>query len=119
MKNTMNKQYKVHKRNRSNRHTAIRTVILLTVVVIGILSFSFGSFFSSAHDSETADQTRCYKTIEVKYGDTLWSIAEENMDDHYDSVQEYIAELTDVNHLEDRDPNMIREGTFLTVVYYK
>lgn len=123
MKSTNSKVTRTNKQRNNARRRAMRRstrcIIIIAMLAIGALSFSFGSFFSSAHDSESADAVRCYKSIEVEYGDTLWSIAEEYMDSHYDSVQEYIEELSQINHLENRNLNDIQEGAFITVVYYE
>ena len=122
MKSTGNKVNGNRNHNIKKRNTAKRSahlIIILAVIAIGSLSFSFGSFFASAHDTQYPDQVKCYKTVEIEYGDSLWSIAEEYMDSHYESKQEYINELSEINHLENHNLNEIREGTFITVVYYK
>ena len=55
--------------------------------------------FTLAKDSESAAQQefKYYKSIEIKSGDSLWSIAEEYKSEHFSSTQDYI------NELEERD----------------
>ncbi|MCR4588569.1 MAG: LysM peptidoglycan-binding domain-containing protein, partial [Lachnospiraceae bacterium] len=50
------------------------------------------------------------------YGQSLWDIASEYADSHYDSVADYIEEVTFINHIE--DPDQISAGTVLVVPYY-
>lgn len=114
-KTTKRSTRKNNKAKRSFTHT-----IAASFIAILVFSFVFGSFFSSAHsDEHTVSDVRCYKTIEIKYGETLWSIAEEYQDEHYRSTIDYIDELCEINQLENTDCNMIQEGTYLTVVYFK
>ncbi len=63
----------------------------------------------------TKDQQKLYKTIEICPGDSLWAIAEEYRDEHYDSLEDYIQDLKEINHLE---TDCIEEGNYLTVAYY-
>ena len=44
---------------------------------------------------------RYYTSVEVSPGDSLWSIAERYLDDHYKDHQKYISEVVSINHLED------------------
>ncbi len=66
-------------------------------------------------EPRTEDANKLYKTIEIRQGDSLWVIAEQYMDEHYDSVEDYIQDLKDINHLE---TDCIEEGNYLTVTYY-
>ncbi len=66
-------------------------------------------------DEEPArNNDSCYKSIEIKTGDTLWEIAEEYRTADYDSVYDYINELKAINGLMSDD---IQAGQYLTVVY--
>ncbi|MDO4622010.1 MAG: LysM peptidoglycan-binding domain-containing protein, partial [Eubacteriales bacterium] len=51
----------------------------------------------------------------VSSGDTLWSIAEENMTEEYAEVDDYINEVVQINHL---TSEYLRPGQNLTVPYY-
>ena len=54
--------------------------------------------------------------IRASSEDTLWSIAEKYMDnEHYESVNEYIQEVKNVNHLKS---DIITYGEHLVIPYY-
>ena len=58
-------------------------------------SIVYGSVFASAKNPAT-DITyyKYYKSIEIKSGDTLWSLAEEYVTDNQVSTKDYINEIT-------------------------
>ena len=57
-----------------------------------------------------------YTNIQIRKGDTLWSIADEYMDDeHYKNRQEYILEVMRMNHMTD---SRLTAGKRLIVPYY-
>jgi len=93
---------------------------MAALVLVMALSFGFGSFFSSAHDGkiENSAKDRYYKIIQIKKGDSLWSIAQRYRDTEEDSVYEYMSELAEANHLNLKDMNNLREGDYLVVAYY-
>ncbi len=94
-----------------------RMVILLTTVFLIVIGcVIFGSIFSSAHVSAEGQEVRYYKSIEIQKGDTLWDIAEEYASDiYYDSTQDYVDELKEINNL---TSDTIHSGRHLIVVYY-
>lgn len=96
------------------RKLAIFTMITL-FTLIGCLYF--GNLSTDAHGNlkEAPVSFKYYKSIEIEDGDTLWGIAEEYMGDEYDSIQDYIAELKEINQLVTDD---IQSANYLTVVYY-
>lgn len=104
-----------HKHSVNRSHT-----IILSLALIVICSCIFGSSFSSAHESEGTEpvRTKCYKSIQVQAGDSLWSIARDNMTNEYDSIDEYLDEIADINHISYMNMDSIQEGTYLTIAYY-
>ena len=96
-----------------------RKLVIFTMItlftMIGCLHF--GKLSTDAHGNLEEDPVsfKYYKSIEIEEGDTLWGIAEEYMSDEYDSVQEYIAELKEINQLMTDD---IQSANYLTVVCY-
>lgn len=116
----MNRQ---ESRNRAKQRrakvVAKRRMILLltTVLLITIGSIVFGSIFSSAQTNaeESGIQYKYYKSIQIEKGDTLWSIAKEYRTDAYNSTQEYIDELMEINNLTSDE---IHHGQYLIVAYY-
>ena len=96
------------------RKLMIFTMITL-FTMIGCLHF--GKLSTDAHGNLEEDPVsfKYYKSIEIEDGDTLWGIAEKYMSNEYDSVQEYIAELKEINQLVTDD---IQSANYLTVIYY-
>ena len=116
----MNKQevrYRLNKRKA--RALAKRRIILLlaTVLLITMGTIIFGSSFSFAQNNQNASQQefKYYKSIEIQAGDSLWSIAEEYMSDHFESTQDYIDEIIVLNNL---TSETIHSGQHLMVIYY-
>lgn len=106
--------------HRARKMKVVKKIVVLSVVVVALTvigCLQFGQLSSAAHGNATEDPVffKYYKSIEIEEGDTLWGIAEEYMGDEYDSVQEYIAELKDINQLVTDD---IQSAKYLTVVYY-
>lgn len=101
-----------------------REATLIKHSFIAILSFTFilmTALFACTNFAEASDHTvqsgsSCvlYKSIQLKSGDSLWSIAEEYMPEGITSIQDYIEELKEINGLESDE---IHEGRYLTVVY--
>lgn len=96
-----------------------RKLVVLTMITLFILigCMHFGKLSSDAHGNLEEDPVsfKYYKSIEIQDGDTLWGIAEKYMDNEYDSVQDYIAELKEINQLV---TDNIQSANYLTVVYH-
>lgn len=92
---------------------------IAALVMVMSLSFGFGSFFSSAHDSKAEEPSgeRYYKSVQLEKGDSLWSIAQRYRRTE-DSIYEYMDELAEANHLSLKDRNNLQEGDYLVVSYY-
>ncbi len=105
--------------NRVRRQREMRKnflLVLLTVCLIFTGSIALSGFSSKAKDDSATSVYKYYKSITVSNSDTLWSIAEEYMDnEHYDSVKDYIAEVMTMNALTDDE---IHYGEHLIVPYY-
>ena len=86
------------------------------VVLVVLACLLFGSLFVSAHEDTPDTDTvyKYYKSIEIQPGDTLWDIAESTMTSEYDSVQEYVQVLKDMNNLGSDD---IQAGQYLMIAY--
>lgn len=105
--------------NRIRRQKELRKNFLLTIMTICLVitfSLSMSSFLSNAKDDSNPTYYKYYKSITIESGDTLWSIAQDYMDDeHYDSVNDYIKEVKQINVLNGDD---ITYGEHLIVPYY-
>lgn len=90
-----------------------RRSIILAISIIGfMISFSF--FTADVHSSP--DIKKIYKSIEVEYGDTLWSIALEYYNKEITSIEDYIDEIKDINSL---TSSKINSGNYLIVMEYR
>lgn len=104
--------------NRIRRQRERRKNILMFVLTICLavsLSFSVGSFLSNAKDNSSETEYKYYASIPVEEGDTLWSIAQTHMGMHYDSIDDYIKEIRQINSL---NGEAITTGMYLVVPYY-
>ena len=85
----------------------------LIAVFIGILTTGF---LSRAQASSEPVHYKYFRSIMVYSGDTLSAISSRYIDDHYTSVQDYIDEVCEMNHLQDADD--IHAGDYLIIPYY-
>ena len=91
-------------------------ILVMTVCLIVTCSITLNGFRSNAKDDSTEVSYKYYKSIEVTGNDTLWSIAEEYMDEeHYESIADYIEEVKSMNSLKN---DTIHYGEYLIIPYY-
>ena len=99
------------------RKTNRRRFALFVICVTAIALMFTGVLVVKAavrRNSNNPNRTRCFQTITVKAGDSLWSIAEEYACEGY-SVQAYIKELREMNDIVN---DRIYAGQRLLVTYY-
>lgn len=105
--------------NRIRRQKEMRRhflMFVMTFCLVLIFSISINGFLSKAKDDGEKSYYKYYKSISISKEDTLWSIAQEYMDeDHYESVEDYIKEVKQTNHL---NSDIINYGTYLIIPYY-
>ena len=105
-------------KRRARQKQVRRNISLLAVLSIFIILFSvflFASISTQASDKDHIPSYKYFKSIQISSGDTLWSIAEENMDTHYKHTADYVAEVKRMNSL---DTDQIVAGSYLIVPYY-
>lgn len=104
---------RIRRQKEMHRHFLM---LVMTFCLVLIFSISISSFLSKAKDDSEESYFKYYKSIAISKEDTLWSIAQEYMDtDHYESVEDYIKEVKQTNHL---NSDVITYGTYLIVPYY-
>lgn len=113
----LNREYRNRKRH-ARRVRQIRRrcfLVVLTAMLTILLTVSYRAILSeaTAHDKEIT--YKYYTSIEVPYGSTLWSIAEEYAGEEYASVKDYVHEVMEINHLPEET---ITAGQYLVVPYY-
>lgn len=101
-----------------SQHFLIFTVIftvLLFFIGTGFFSKTFCSDVSVVEANQQIGELQ-YKIIEIKKGDSLWSIAKENMNPGFDDVFSYIHEVKRCNQLKS---DTITAGNYLMIPYYE
>lgn len=91
-------------------------IFVITICLIVTCSISLNGFRANAKDDSTEVSYKYYKSITIANDDTLWSIAEQYMDeDHYESISDYINEVKNMNAMTD---DVIHYGDHLIIPYY-
>ncbi len=110
--------YSRAKAKREKRRKQVRKNIILLIVSTILLStvvVFFACTSIQASDSNHPMSYKYFKSVYISSGDTLWSIAQENMDSHYANTKEYIEEVKRMNSL---TSNQIMQGSYLMIPYY-
>lgn len=92
-----------------------RSIFNVIIIILAIVILWTG--FISAAKSTRAEQDshKYFKSIEIHYGDTLWSIAVSHMPEEYSSVNDYILEIIQLNSLDNTE---IHAGEYIVIPYY-
>ncbi len=90
---------------------ALLFAIVLTIAVLSITHFAYASA-----DSDTVSRIKYYKSIMIYSGDTLESITSRYMTTEYKSSEQYIYEISCMNHLS--DDSVLIAGNYLMIPYY-
>ena len=93
----------------------LAAVLLILFLTAGPLA----SFFSGGAEVARANQQLSeiqYKVIEIHKGDSLWSIANDNMTPGFSDINAYIIEIKNFNQLES---SSITSGSYLMIPYYE
>jgi len=104
--------------NKYRRQRALRRHIFISILSLWsaiILAFCIFSIQTDAKDASEVIEIKYYTSIEVKSGDTLWTIASEYMGGHYGAKSDYIEEVMHMNALKDET---IYTGQHLVIPYY-
>ena len=76
-------------------------LLVISVLFIFVSVFFVASISTQASDKEHMPSYKYFRSIEISSGDTLWSIAEDNMDArYYRHTADYVAEVKRMNPLE-------------------
>ena len=108
-------------KNRARRERQLRrrivTFVVMSSVIIFIALFLSFSFLSDAKDTSNHKEYRYYSSVTVKAGDSVWSIAESNLDRmHYNNVESYVRDIASVNKIS--ADSKLTAGTSLIIPYY-
>lgn len=61
-------------------------------------------------------RVKCYHSVEIEAGETLWDIAEREMGPGWSDIREYIHEVEELNGI---NGNMIKAGEYICLPYYQ
>ena len=101
------------RRMMKKRNWFVGGIFVLLAVIALIVGISIGH---TQKIYAKSDEQKYYSNIVVSEGDSLWTIAENYMDQqHYESIYQYIDELKRVNCL---TSDSIYVGQNLIVTYY-
>lgn len=95
----------------------MKKFLIIGLMLAAFYSGFFGHTLVNAHAEEKvqSELKRCYTSILIRPGDSLWDIAGQYSRGSGLSVKEYIDELKKINGL--RNEN-IHSGKYLTIVYF-
>jgi cell division protein YceG involved in septum cleavage len=93
----------------------IRMRMLLLFIFVLCSVFVFGMFAFKSNAKQEYNAYKYYTSIQIAEGDTLWSIADSYCSDGYETRDDFIQEVKELNHI---DEDSIHAGNYLTVPYY-
>lgn len=96
------------------RYGFIITLLALFMLFLGVY---IGSRRMAQVEAQgyVQERQKFYTCIDIKEGDTLWSLAEEYMTEEYTDRESYMDEVREMNDL---TGSMIQAGTTLLIPYY-
>lgn len=102
---------------RHNNYRMNKKRMVLFALTVFILLLIFSLYFASKTVTAERNTNRVKKvtSIEIKSGDSLWSIASNYLTDEYDDINQYIDEIKDSNGIYD---DTIHVGNYIIVPYY-
>lgn len=112
----------VRRKDRRCSFFSWRKLIVLAVIFVLVLLVGFGPLSgimqsgSSVVEANHQLTDMRYKVVQIEEGDSLWSIAQDNMDPGFSDIHEYIREVRRCNQL---DSDTITAGNYLMVPYYE
>ncbi|MDO4978114.1 MAG: LysM peptidoglycan-binding domain-containing protein, partial [Eubacteriales bacterium] len=95
--------------------SALVAVICMMILIGSYMAIETVCFSPEVNAEECLSELK-YKVVEIQYGDTLWSIAKENMNPGFYDINEYIAEIKECNQL---CSDQITRGCSLLIPYYE
>lgn len=118
------KNYYMNSNTKSNISAARRKRVIqlrmrlatLAVCLIALFILAFISDGTVSDAENNRKKVKLFTSIEVSYGDTLYDIASQYVDENYKNTSEYINEVVKINSLDNSDK--IVAGQYIIVPYY-
>lgn len=105
--------------NRRMRKLQLRRHMMMGLLTVFLVLGCSGLFFGFKSRAQSGDESiycKCYKSVIVRPGDTIWDYADLYADrEFYDSYASYINEVIHMNGLSDEH---IQSGQYILLPYY-
>lgn len=101
-------------RKASLERTVLIILVFVTVALVTLLSIRR---FAYANDDNSSVYNKQYRSVTIYCGDSVESIASDTLGCGYTSLDQYINEICNINHLS-RGSDLI-PGNFLIIPYYE
>ncbi len=111
-------EYRKFKAKRMERYRFRRNLCILCCSCVLLLAgtISFHAFSSSANTEDAQVYYKYYTHYHVNAGETMETIATRYMDEHYDSMEEYLKEVYGINGY--TTEHILRSGEVVVFPYY-
>ena len=90
--------------------------VVSTAMLILFLAVAGFQINAKATEKQEPDAIKYYTSIQIEPGDSLWSIANTYMDDHYNSINDYIKDIAKTNGISTH--SSLTSGEVLIIPYY-
>ena len=112
------KRNRIFSRQRARNGRAAKRKMVIGFLTMTIVLMMSLRLFTVACQAQGNDEQKFkyYTSVRLNYGDTLWSIADQYMDEEYYDHFTYIAEVKSINHIQNGDEVM--EGKTIIIPYY-
>ena len=108
--------YKNKRKKRKSRVLRRLSFTIITAIFVTIIALSVFSLSAKAKSTQGADDYKYYTSHMIMPGESLWSIAQENIDYvHYESVQNYIEEINFINGMTNSELHI---GDYILIPYF-
>ena len=108
--------YKTLRKKRKSRVLRRLSFTIITAIFVTIIALSVFSLSAKAKSTQGADDYKYYTSHMIMPGESLWSIAQENIDYvHYESVQNYIEEINFINGMTNSELHI---GDYILIPYF-
>ena len=108
--------YKTLRKKRKSRVLRRLSFTIITAIFVTIIALSVFSLSAKAKSTQGADDYKYYTSHMIMPGESLWSIAQENIDYvHYESVQNYIDEINFINGMTNSELHI---GDYILIPYF-
>ena len=97
------------------RRTEWRVIVIPIVIVTALIWFSYSMINMPSAEERYEDME--YYSVVVRSGDTLWSIAEDNVDE--DNPKDIRKVIYDIKKMNDLDNDFIQPGRLLKFPSYR